>query len=128
MKSPLYRLLIVAVLLSGFAITTKAQKNGWKKIGDEGGVTVYWRWKQMYRNTFSSEIKLENSNNYNVEVTIYPVFTCPDGIPYNQGGMVMSVDAKSSKTGEKDGLAFYPCRGEKIPRNGSYEKLKVQKL
>jgi len=119
--------LLAFVLLCSFTPEAKAQKNEWKKLGEDDGVTVYWRWRQLYKNSYTSELKLENSNPFNVEVTVMPAFTCPDGIEYKQGGVVTLVTASGIRMGEQDGLAFYPCQGEKIPRKAALEKLKVNR-
>jgi hypothetical protein len=121
----LFKPLVALAMLTGSFINAEAQKNDWKQLTEEGGVIVSWRWKQLYRNAYVSEVRLENRNDYLVEVTLLPAFTCPDGIEYKQAGVVVTVEPRSVKTGERDGLAFYPCQGEKIPRKVMLEKLKV---
>ena len=96
-------------------------------VGSLDGVEVSWGVKKdLQSSTLSIAIlKLTNTTNRRLEVTIAPTFTCADGTTYKDNGFEDHLPPLASHHGEMSGLWFTPCAQGVVPRTIALTGFKV---
>ncbi len=103
------------------------QTGKWVFDVNKDGVEVYARWRQELSDQFIAELKFVNTNDYKVDVTFEPLYTCPDGSEYNGGGNLITLKAGQEKHGDWAGLFDYPCK-KTAPKKGGVKSITVKKI
>ena len=117
-------LLFALLVLSSFSV--KAQNNVWNYIQSFENVDVYWRYRQELKDQYICEFKFENRNNYAVDVSFVPVFTCSNGEKESQQENTITVKANDKAGGQWAGLFWYVCDSQ-IPGRAGYHDLKIKR-
>lgn len=103
-----------------------ADAQEWRYINSYKGVDVYWRYrKEAYATKYICELKLENNNDYKVEISFKPLFICANGNQYTGTTNGLTLRANSSQAGQFAGLWWYPCDDGRAPAKGGYTEMDV---
>lgn len=127
MKKKIFLRPFMLILFLGFFLISEAQE--WNYINSYEGVSVYWRSrKEAYADKYIAELKLENNNDYKIEVKFKSFFICADGDEYIGGTDQITIGPNSSKAGQYAGLWYKPCGENDRPKKGGYRDMSVKEV